>query len=163
MPPFLVERCNLEDAAEIARSNISAFWNDAHWVLMWPNKTKEHVITQAIRRSPWNLLKEPIRHRHQKVIDDSTGAIVGYARWILPEDADATPNYWEEAKVARPSEQVLQQAEKESQEAEWATYQPVDEQDPPINAMKKKLLAGKKYIGMGRCILNCILTNDCST
>ncbi|KAF2421086.1 hypothetical protein EJ08DRAFT_690256 [Tothia fuscella] len=105
MPPFLVQSCILENATQIARNNIMAFWNDPNWVLMWGDKPKEYVITQAIRRSPWNLLQSPARNRHQKVVDGSTGDIVGYARWILPEYMDA--DSWIEAKIPRPNTKVF--------------------------------------------------------
>jgi hypothetical protein len=116
MPLYTVEACRVEDAVEIAHSNISAFWNDPNWVLMWRDKSKDYVISQAIRRSAWNLLKDPTQYRHQKVQDSYTGAIVGYARWILPTRTDT--GFWNEAIVPRVSQQEADAAEKEFQDAD---------------------------------------------
>jgi len=144
MSPYIIEACRVEDAVEIARSNISAFWNDPNWVLMWRDKSKDYVISQAIRRSARNLLKDPTQYRHQKVQDCDTGAIVGYARWILPTGSDI--GVWNEAIVPRVSQQEVDAAEKEFQDADWSTWRAVDELDPPIDAMNEALLSRKEYV-----------------
>jgi len=74
MPNFAVKPCTFEDGAAIAINNMAAFWQDEAWVLIWTRveKTLEHVTSQAVLRSPQNLLNNREQKRHQKVVDVET-------------------------------------------------------------------------------------------
>lgn len=84
------------------------------------------IIESAAARMPVNLLKERNVRRHQKVIDTSTGQIVGYARWILPEShADS----WLDAQVPDVSEQDKARFQTAFAAADWAIRPEVDGSD----------------------------------
>jgi hypothetical protein len=113
MPPYTLAPVTVEDGPAIGRNNVSAFWRDSNWHLMWSRigKSEEYVISQAERRWAWNLIKDPYR-RSQKAIDTETGELVGFAHWILPKESvfflpsEAGGDTDEEAKVDEDNEQT---------------------------------------------------------
>ncbi|KAB5550023.1 acyl-CoA N-acyltransferase [Coniochaeta sp. 2T2.1] len=103
MPSWEIRGCTVADAAELARNNMSAFWEDPTWILLWlEHVTKEFLIEQATKRYPRSLLRDRTLNRHQKAVDPATGTLVGYARWVLPEvlecDGSGRPT-WPQAQV----------------------------------------------------------------
>ena len=152
MPPFAVAPCTIEDGPALARNNMSAFWTDSTWVLIWRGKTLEYVIEQATRRTPHNLLDDPARRRHQKAIDTKTGALVGYLRWILPEKgpistaAGGPADMWLDAQVPAVNEERRREAEREFTAADWEYSHASDELDAPMLAIKERLLKQKEYL-----------------
>jgi hypothetical protein len=58
MPTYKIEGCTVNDAVGLARNNMSAWWTDPTWVLLWPNRTTEDVIAQCTKRIPRNLLDD---------------------------------------------------------------------------------------------------------
>jgi hypothetical protein len=60
----------------------------------------EDIIEGCTRRLPWNFFKVRTKKRHQKFIDEATGEIVGYPRWMAPKGFE---NIWLEAQVKEPS------------------------------------------------------------
>ncbi|OHE99863.1 hypothetical protein CORC01_04764 [Colletotrichum orchidophilum] len=52
---------------------------------------------------PHSLVGGREKKRHQKAVDDASGDVVGYARWILPDD-DARIS-WSEASVREPTQE----------------------------------------------------------
>lgn len=86
MTYWIVTSCAVSDGADLARNNMSAFWEDPTWKLLWPKfMAKEFIIEQCSKRVPRNLLQERSTLRHQKAVDPETGALMGYARWVLPQ------------------------------------------------------------------------------
>lgn len=75
---------------------MSAFYCDKHWKSFWHGKPLEEIIADCTARLPWKLAQTDPLKRHQKVVDESTKDIVGYARWILPENM-ANAKAWPEA------------------------------------------------------------------
>ena len=146
---FTIASCSVDDGPALARKNMSASWTDSTWVLIWPGKTLEHVIAQATRRMPRILLTDTARRRHQKVVDVESGAILGYARWILP-DAGTTagdPNIlWTAARVPAVSKERESEAEREYAAADWNFDHGVDKLDEPVTEMKDRLLKWKNYL-----------------
>lgn len=104
MPPYTVQPCTYTDAVSIAENNVPAFWLDAAWVLIWTrvHKTCSYVTSQSALRSPQNLLSDPEHRRHEKVVDGETGKLVGYCRWLLPNDLGdgvRSEEVWNEARI----------------------------------------------------------------
>ena len=85
-PPLykLVTNCTAADGNGVGINNVSAFWDEDWWEMMWVGKTREDMIEVVSKRSPRNLLRDREIRRHQKVVDATTGEMVGYARWLVP-------------------------------------------------------------------------------
>jgi hypothetical protein len=147
MPQFRAKACALADASAIANVNISAFWQDPSWVLMWPNKSREYVTTQAVLRMPFTLLRDPVHKRHQKVIDDN-GKVLGYARWTLPSTGNDETVLWPEACVETVSDEEIHKAEMEYKSAWWDYDRSLDVLDNPIDEIRNSLYDPTKHICM---------------
>lgn len=150
MPTFSVAPCTIEDGPALARNNMSAFWEDPTWVLIWREKTLDHIIAQATLRLPHLLLTDTAHRRHQKAIDVVSGAVVGYARWILPDvDPQATKDsdvLWPEARAPAASEEREREAERAHAAADWNRDHTVDALDVPVLAIKNRLMKRKPYL-----------------
>jgi hypothetical protein len=147
--PYEVWPVTLADAPGVARANMSAFYGNAHWRLLWPNMSLDEIIDGNEKRLPRNLVRGRATKRHQMVVDTSTGEVVGYARWILPKDSAIT---WLEAQVPEPSPE-----EEERFEASWKSASEggrpqgvnrvmVDEMSGPLEAEEEAIIAGNSYI-----------------
>jgi hypothetical protein len=60
-------------------------------------------IDECAQRLPFTLTRDRDMRRRQKVVDSNTGEIVGYARWIPPDDDDTI--LWPEVQIAEPSQE----------------------------------------------------------
>jgi len=102
--PFTISAATPADAPGLAENNMFAFYHtDQHWRAMWGSKPLSEVIEDAAARLPHILVTDREKKRHIKAVDDATGVIIGYARWILPEDDDRIT--WPEAQVPEPTPQ----------------------------------------------------------
>lgn len=147
MSRFAISQCTFEDAEAIGRVNVNSFWTDDNWVLLWRGKTKEYVASQSARRSAQNLSKDDTYRRHQKVVDLSTGRIVGYARWVLPETGLKNPEcQWPSAKVPEYTKEQKIQAVREYSAADWEWDSSLDELDIKVNALKQQVTRGRIFI-----------------
>jgi hypothetical protein len=159
MSRLKVVTCTLEDAPTIARNNVSAFWEDKNWALKWTRKNKslEYVISQAALRWPYNLVKDTIFRRREKVVDVNTGELVGFATWILPkaevsgDDGDeagkqAIGDLWPEARVADVDEEALELLKKKYDRADWESDRATDALKPQVNEMSARLKGDKKWL-----------------
>lgn len=124
---------------------MTAFWTDPAWVLMWRAKPLDYVIQQASLRGPKNLLLDRTNRRHQKAVDSESGAIVGYARWVLPTDTAGAEQCWSEARVPAVSAELQDEAERQYEAADWSFDHSLDELDDPITEMKERHLKGRNY------------------
>jgi hypothetical protein len=95
-----------------------------------------------VLRYSYNLLSDPERKRHQKVVD-KTGMVCGYCRWVLPEGADG--ELWPEAKVERVSEQEEERLKREWESADWAYDHALDVLDGPQLEIEERLMGRKNY------------------
>ncbi|KAL1640932.1 hypothetical protein SLS58_006548 [Diplodia intermedia] len=78
-----------EDAADLSETMMRAFYQDPHWASLWKSPaTLDDIIHDCARRLPRNLVNGRGSKRHQKAVATATGKAVGYARWILPGEAD---------------------------------------------------------------------------
>ncbi|KAK6006764.1 hypothetical protein QM012_005772 [Aureobasidium pullulans] len=72
-------------APSTANAMVSARWKDPHWVSLFkPDISSSKVTFDTAQRLPWNLINGRASNRHQIAVDDTTGEVVAYARWILP-------------------------------------------------------------------------------
>jgi hypothetical protein len=145
MTRFKVTACTLADAPAIADVNISAFWQDPSWVLMWPNKSREYVTTQAVLRMPLTLLRDPVHKRHQKVIDDNS-KVLGYARWTLPSTGNDEAVFWPEARIEIVGDEEIQKAEIEYKSAWWDYDRSLDVLDDPIDEIRNRLYDPRTHV-----------------
>jgi hypothetical protein len=82
---YQIQVCTFSDAEALANNNVSAFWEDATWRLVWTRPghaevPKEDLIRAAGLRMRNNLIMDRDARRHVKAVDGN-GEIVGYARW----------------------------------------------------------------------------------
>jgi hypothetical protein len=103
---FTISGVTPADAPGLAKNNMSAFYQtDQHWRAMWGSKPLSELIEDTTARLPHVLVTGREKRRHVKAVDDSTGAVIGYARWILPDGDDRIT--WPEAQVPEPTPQEV--------------------------------------------------------
>lgn len=153
MSAYKVTSCTLDDAPAIAHNNVSAFWEDKNWVLMWTrkNKSREYVISQAALRWPYNLVKDTTYRRREKTIEVSTGKLVGLCTWVLPKAGTEKYNdqeicdVWPEARVPGVDEEMLEGLKKRYNEADWDSDHAMDVLSPAVNELRARCKGDKKY------------------
>lgn len=145
-----IKGCTVADAAALARNNMAAFWEDPTWSLVWPKDISlEFLIEQSTKRQACNLLRSREDTRHQKATDPATGALVGYARWILPPShvaaVDGGP-MWAEVQVPDVDEAERKHHEQLAASAWWNPREEMNDIDAKNNLVKERILAEKPYI-----------------
>ncbi|OTB04521.1 hypothetical protein M426DRAFT_11415 [Hypoxylon sp. CI-4A] len=150
MANWNIEGCTVADANALARNNISAFWEDPTWILLWPKETTlEFLIKQSQKRYPHVLLSDREERRHQKAVDPETGALVGYARWILPANRltaeDGGPE-WPEAQIPDVGSEEKQHFEKLYKTAWWNARKELSSIDDKNSVVMDRILAERPYI-----------------
>ncbi|KAB5513126.1 hypothetical protein GE09DRAFT_981423 [Coniochaeta sp. 2T2.1] len=159
-PTFTTTPCTLPDGPSIGRNNVLAFWTDKTWVQVWRSggriRSRSYVADQAAKRGRGNLLLDRAHRRHLKAVDAATGEVVGYARWVLPQqgdgccvgqDDDPCHGLWREAQIPDVDEGVREEAERESAGADWEVEGGVmDGIDEPIVRRLGELKAGRRYM-----------------
>lgn len=118
---------------------------------MWPPDMKrEYIIEQLSKRVPLNvLLKDRDVRRHQKAVDPETGALIGYARWILPDSKVKTEigePEWIEAQVPDVDADQRKTFEELSETAWWDPRSDLDDLDSKDAAVKQRILAERTYL-----------------
>ncbi|KAG9513086.1 acyl-CoA N-acyltransferase, partial [Aureobasidium melanogenum] len=105
-------------ASSIANAMVSARWKDPHWVALFRSDiSSARVTSETAQRLPWNLITGRASRRHQIAVDNITGGILAYARWILPEHlTSADPVVWPEAQVREATEEEKSEFEKMSKD-----------------------------------------------
>ncbi|OJJ45166.1 hypothetical protein ASPZODRAFT_120689 [Penicilliopsis zonata CBS 506.65] len=145
MAKWKIESCSVEDAAALAQNNISAFWEDPTWRILWPDEiTLEYLIEQSGIRQGNNLLRSPEDMRHQKAVDPATGALVGYARWKLP--STCADDEWPEARVPVVGEEEKKQIQQLAESAWWEPRSDMDSLDEEAHRISTRILAEKPHI-----------------
>ncbi|KAE8315837.1 acyl-CoA N-acyltransferase [Aspergillus transmontanensis] len=150
MTTWKIEPCFVGDAAALARNNMAAFWEDPNWVILWPKDMKqEFIIEQSAKRQPRNLLHDREKVRHQKAVYPSTGAVVGYARWILPPEHCTGENgspAWAEAQVPDVSEDEKKRYQELAESAWWSPREDMNSLDDKNHVVMDRIRAEKPYI-----------------
>jgi len=88
----------------------------------------------------------------------STGELVGFATWVLPEadvagkDEDKAGrqdvrDFWPEARVPEVDDELLELLKKRYDEADWESDHATNALDPPVNELRAQLKGDKKWIG----------------
>ncbi|KAK2013796.1 acetyltransferase [Colletotrichum eremochloae] len=146
MVAYRIEPCTLADAPALARNNMSAFWTDESWHLLWPKDTKlDFLIAQATERIPNNLIRDRATLRHHKAVDPETGALLGYARWVLPAGYEGAVE-WADSQIADVSDEE-KRAIKERSDAAW--WEPISMNEiDDCTPEKRRILAEKPYINL---------------
>jgi hypothetical protein len=139
--------CTIEDAEGVAKNNVPAFWSNTWWRILY-DAPAERVLEVVTLRTPWNLLSENEVKRHQVVVDDTTGDIVGYARWMLPTKHQKE---WLEAKTPEPSKEEIQRFKDLSDNNRLPHGDPqfkreMDALDDPIEKAEADFAPKKPYI-----------------
>lgn len=119
----------------MATNNMSAFWEQTWWRMLWVDKSLDQIIESSILRMPLNLLTDRAVRRHQKVIDTATNEVVGYARWILPESC---ADCWLEARVPDVSDKDRLLFRERFASAEWSPREDMKGFDAPLDNMMQK-------------------------
>ena len=144
MPPYQLGSLTVDDAAGLAKSNVTAFYEETWWrILFPPTRTRESLIQAVTARSPRNLLTARDVRRHQKVVDSATGELVGYARWILPE---SLAHEWMEAQVPSVSEAYERRDEKMFDWQDFTRRNAMAKLAAPIHAGFRKFAPPKPHI-----------------
>lgn len=146
-PQFAIAGCSVADADGLAASNIPAFWTDPRWRLAWPDRSLEYHVIQVAKHYPYRLLSNRESNRHQKAVENGTGRVVGYARWILPTDYTTA---WPDAVV--PAVSVEDEAFYRRLQSS-ARMEPNEQTAPaetPAQKAKVEILSRKSYIGKFR-------------
>lgn len=126
---------NWSDVPGIARACIPARWQDTWYRTIWII-TLDRLIEICIIHFRLDLIRASPRRRSQKVIDDVTGEIVGYAIWEL---VDMPDDVWELAKTA-----PFSQAQKDTAREEYKVIEqsyPLDyhrDTDEAVTKMKAR-------------------------
>lgn len=148
-----IQSVAVADAADMARNNISAFWREPNWRIMWTSDMDmEFLIAESTKRQVRNLLAKSTETRHQKAVDPATGALVGYARWILPDShiktaSDDGRTLWPEALAPTVSDAEREQFDALAASAWWEMRPEVEHADDKGSAEKKRLLSERPYLG----------------
>ncbi|KAI1388509.1 acyl-CoA N-acyltransferase [Hypoxylon trugodes] len=150
MATWKIEGCTVADAAALSRNNMSAFWDDPTWILLWPKDiTREFLIEQVAKRYPRMLTNDREEKRHQKAVDPNTGALVGYARWILPPShfnaKDGGPE-WPEAQTPEVTDEEKRQFEELAKSAWWGGRRDMSGIDDKNDVVMDRILAERPYI-----------------
>lgn len=85
---------------------MTAFYQDPQWASFWHGKSLDAIIFDCAQRLPLNLSNGRDFKSHQKIVERKTGEIVGYARWILPEEST---DDWLDAVVPEVSDEATYQ------------------------------------------------------
>lgn len=149
MPDYVIQGCTIQDAADVARNNMSSFWEDQNWRIVWKHSTLPRVIEACTARSPRNLLKDRAVLRHFKAVDPETGKFLGYARWKLPpgydKNEDGSPT-WPEGQTPDVTPEERANIEEVADAAVWNPDDESDDLDAPITRRKIEYLARKEYL-----------------
>ena len=149
MPTYTISPCTIADGAALARNNMSAFWQDPNWVLMWRHTTLEQHILEVTKRVPRNLLNDRGTTRHQKAIDPETGRLLGYARWILPPSHATTAAgepAWPEALCPAVGHEEETEIRRVADTANFNPTSDADQLDVPVGVIKREILQKKPYL-----------------
>ncbi|CAN8097321.1 unnamed protein product [Discula destructiva] len=129
MPPYQITGCSLSDAADVARNNMSAFWEDPNWRYIWKDTDLASVIRQSV--------------------NPQTGKFMGYIRWKLPvshyKDGTGRPN-WLSGQVPDVSPREKADIKKQAEDAWWYPENPSDRLDDQLRAIQMRILGTKDYL-----------------
>lgn len=163
MSKHIITNCTVDDAPEVARHSMNAFWQDPNWRMLWRQTTLPFVVEQATARAPRGLLlQHGATARHYKAVDAETGRFLGYIRWKLPagrcgqqqrrheEGGVVVPAPWADGQTpdVPGGEEERAALVARAEAAWWVTDPSSDVLDGPIMRKRDELMGRKEYIGM---------------
>ncbi|KAI5269121.1 acyl-CoA N-acyltransferase [Aureobasidium subglaciale] len=103
--PFTIQPVDVARAPDVAKAMIDARWANPHWKALFEEGfTSSQVTLETGQRLPWNWINGRATKRHQMAVDDKTGEVVGYVRWVMPSHlANAKEPVWPEAQITEPT------------------------------------------------------------
>ncbi|KAK4450599.1 acyl-CoA N-acyltransferase [Podospora aff. communis PSN243] len=151
--PYTIHPISLSDALPLARNNCTAFWHQPYWRIMWPNDMQlPFMLAQVEKRITASvILNDRDAMRHEKAVDDETGEIIGYCRWMLPESLvkrgkETGEVVWRERQVEEVSEEVRKKAEEEMESAWFEPREDMGELDGRIDEALARVSGDREYI-----------------
>ncbi|KAK5656465.1 hypothetical protein OQA88_4848 [Cercophora sp. LCS_1] len=149
---YQIQVCTPSDAEALANNNVSAFWEDPTWRLVWTRPghaeiPKEELIKAAGLRMRNNLAMDRDLRRHVKAVDDK-GNLVGYARWLLP--GEKWKDAWPEMKGPEPSEEERREWEGMAERAAgvWMPREDMGDVDEPVVEVLGELMGRGEYLNL---------------
>lgn len=154
MAPCRIEPCSLDDVVPLSRNNCCAFWEQPMWRISWPKDAdREEMIEKFRRRMNYRLMQDRDVVRHQKAVDPDTGALLGYARWILPRSrvsegggGDGYEPEWKEAQIPEISPEELERFKEASNAVEWNARKDMHDLDSKNEAAMKRIMSQRDYL-----------------
>jgi hypothetical protein len=144
MATYKISGCTVSDAAALSRNNMSAYHTDPTWILNWEKgRPLEDLIAECTKRMPTALLRDRAQNRHQKAVDEA-GAVVGYARWILPE---RLAGEWLAAQTPAVGAADEREYLERFSSARWIRQTEVNSLGKAPEAIFGRLTSGKEYLG----------------
>lgn len=150
MSQYKLVGCAPEDSAGIAKCKVSAFWSEDWWTVVFSDKRPGALSSAMTARIPHGLVQGRRLQRHQKVVHVPTGEIVGYARWILAEEA---ANEWLDAQVCDVSDEEKAKHKKAFDETVWEFDDTNPQSDDHIHVWQQEL--SPKAPHLGTCNIYC--------
>ena len=146
MARYEVKVCTTEDGAGLARAQMSAFWHDNHWRTLWNGIPLEQVIEWSTSRIPHNLTTDRSHRRQLKAVDCETGEIVGYARFVVP---DNMTSMWKAAQVAEPTPADAKRFHQMWADSGWRPQDEGHESfSDPLKRKEDAIVKDKSYVSM---------------
>ena len=144
MSEYKIVGCTPDDGAGIAKCKVSAFWGEDWWTVVFSDKRPDALANAMSARIPHGLLQDRRLHRHQKVVHVPTGEIVGYARWILAEEA---AEEWIDAQVSDVSDEEKTKHKKPFEETVWEFDDTNPQSDDHIHVWRQELSPKAPHLG----------------
>ena len=147
--------CTVDDAEALAINNAGAFWGQPYWRMIWPADAQLAYITEQLRKriAARMLLVARDERRHEKAVDEHTGNLLGYARWLLPPAlrSDGPESEWAEGLVPDVDVETRKALEELADSAWWEPGEHknsinTDELDAKISATKERILTKHEYM-----------------
>ncbi|KAK0710647.1 hypothetical protein B0H67DRAFT_601620 [Lasiosphaeris hirsuta] len=152
---WTITGCTVDDAPALGTNNAGAFWGQPYWRMIWPDDAQLSYITEQMQKriATHVLLFDRHKRRHEKAVDKKTGALLGYARWLLPPalQSDGPETAWPEAMVPDVDEEAKKKFQALADTADWkpGEHTPgvnTEELDAKISAVQNRLRAEREYM-----------------
>ncbi|KAK0647988.1 hypothetical protein B0T16DRAFT_490891 [Cercophora newfieldiana] len=148
-----IHPCTVSDAHAIGRNNCTAFWGQPYWRIMWPKDMQLSFMIEQVqkRTAAAVLLADRRARRHEKVVDNETGEVIGYARWVLPDSVvskggESGEVVWGDRQVPDVDEGTKKRAEEEMEGAWFEPRGDMGELDSKIDEALERILGEREYL-----------------
>jgi len=139
----IFSNCVVSDAQALAENNVTAWWDDPSWNMLWHIRTLQYVIDGAAARGAHRLLQDRDRTRHMKAVDPATGRVVGYVRWEVPVGCEGD---WLEMQTPDVTEAEREVYRRRYEAADWSTHEGMGEMDDPVHQIQPRIMKGRTFL-----------------